>query len=175
MLQQLNDSEVDYFRWFLKRGLALLFMISSVLAILVGAIILSPPPRYQTISWLATQGLITRSALTACSGGGYLLDVAYVYSVNGRTYTGSGLGPESLDMCVSQDEAADLLKPFPVGPKQVWYERKNPARSSLFSMENVSPRPGGWKQAWGFFVAAFILLLACWGIVRWSGQPPRLS
>lgn len=167
-----NGSQIDYVWWFGKRSLGTLVIIIGIAAIVIGIIMFSPPPRYQTLSWLETPGRITRSSLTKCRDGNFYPDVAYTYSVDDRTYTGSGFGVGSaVSQCVTREEAQGLLGPFPIGPKNVWYERSNPTRSSLLSMANLRPRSSGWDAAWGFFVAGAVALLVGLGVVKWSGRP----
>ena len=134
----------------------IIFHLILILGI-IGFIVFRPTAlmwNYQPID-----GVIIQSDMESCGGAGdgYYPVVKFSYSIGDRTYLSGDLRRDFARMCYSKQEAAELLKQYPVGtPVHSWFD-PDKLRIAVIDRSFGAIQWGVFLVAGGFMV---ILLLA---------------
>ncbi len=93
-------------------------------------------------------------------------EVTYTYTVDGKTYTGTALGLDTVEVSNERMAREHAARYVPGAPVTVYYDPENPSRALL--------EPGIHSDSWlipGAGAACLIVAAALYGFVRWfSGR-----
>lgn len=96
----------------------------------------------------------------------YRPEVTYTYTVGGRTFTGSALGLDAVEVSSERQAQAHAARYVPGAPVTVWYEPGNPGRAVL--------EPGVGAASWAIPAVGAVFLVvtgALYLFIRWySGR-----
>lgn len=127
-----------------------------LLATVIGYFIFGSSIR--SLRYLPVDGTIIESRMESCVSSGFMEQIRFAYSVDGRDYRDGRLRNDWGKFCDREEAIAAILIKYPVGlPVEGWYDPRNPSQAVI----DRSPGQIQWIFA-GVLSGFGVILLIAW-------------